>query len=86
MGEQGYKDMMVMAWFALVGPAGMPEPIVKRLNEETNKALAASDAKERLTNIGFAAAPMMPGEVAKFVAAERTRWLKVAKEHNIKVE
>ena len=86
MEEQGYKDMVVMAWFALVGPTGMPEPIVKRLNEETNKALAASDAKERLTNIGFAAAPMTPGEVAKYVAAERARWLKVAKDHNIKVE
>jgi tripartite-type tricarboxylate transporter receptor subunit TctC len=87
LAELGYADMVVMGWFALIGPAGLPQDIVQRLNAETAKALATDEAKQRIANLGMGISPRMtPAETAAFVAAERTRWLTVAKENNIKVE
>src|SRR4029079_1862404 len=40
----GYE---VIAWFALMAPARLPEPIVQRLNETNMKALAKPEVKER---------------------------------------
>ena len=85
--ELGYPDLVILGWFALIGPAGMPQDIVQRLNAEAAKALATDEAKQRLANLGFGISPRMtPPETAAFVATERTRWLAVAKENNIKVE
>ena len=85
--ELGYADLVILGWFALVGPAGMPQDLVQRLNAEAAKALATDEAKQRLANLGFGISPRMtPAETAAFVATERTRWLAVAKANNIKVE
>jgi tripartite-type tricarboxylate transporter receptor subunit TctC len=40
-------------WYAFFGPAGMPRPIVSRLNAEMNKALGAPDMKDYLDSNGF---------------------------------
>ena len=84
--ESGYQDMEIMGWFALCGPAGLPQDMVQRLNVETAKALATPEAKQRLANLGFAQTPTTPAEARAFVAAERKRWVAVAKANNIKVE
>ena len=84
--ESGYQDMEIMGWFALCGPAGLPQDMVQRLNVETAKALATPEAKQRLANLGFAQTPTTPAETRAFVAAERKRWVAVAKANNIKVE
>jgi tripartite-type tricarboxylate transporter receptor subunit TctC len=85
--ELGYPDLVILGWFALIGPAGMPQDVVQRLNAEAAKVLATDEAKQRLTNLGFGVSPRMTAaETAAFVVSERTRWLAVAKENNIKVE
>ena len=84
--ESGYPDMEIVGWFAVCGPAGLPQDMVQRLNAETAKALARPEAKERLTNLGFVQTPTTPAQAAAFVAGERKRWVAVAKANNIKVE
>ena len=39
-------------WYAAYGPAGMPRPLVERLNAEINKALAVPEVRSRLAGIG----------------------------------
>ena len=39
-------------WDAAYGPAGMPRPLVERLNAEINKALAVPEVRSRLAGIG----------------------------------
>ena len=84
--ESGYPDMEIVGWFALCGPAGLPQDMVQRLNVETAKSLATPDSKQRLTNLGFVQTPTTPAQAAAFIAAERKRWVAVAKDNNIKVE
>jgi tripartite-type tricarboxylate transporter receptor subunit TctC len=84
--ESGYPDLEILGWFALCGPAGMPDNIVRRLHAEAAKSLTTPDSKQRLTNLGFVARATTPAETVAFVAAERKRWLAVAKDNNIKVE
>jgi tripartite-type tricarboxylate transporter receptor subunit TctC len=84
--EQGYQGMEVIGWFALVGPAGLPQPIVEKLHGETQRAIANPEIKQKLANIGFEPQAGSTADAVKYVAEERKRWLAVAKEHNIKVE
>ena len=44
---------MPPTWNGIVGPAGMPEPIVARLNAEFNKALSLPEVKSRLEDNGY---------------------------------
>jgi tripartite-type tricarboxylate transporter receptor subunit TctC len=67
------------AWFALMGPAGLPEPVVSRLQAAAETALANPALHERLTQQGVAvevgtAAQLrdfLPGEIAKWGEAVR---------------
>jgi tripartite-type tricarboxylate transporter receptor subunit TctC len=44
---------MPPTWNGIVGPAGLPEPILQRLNAELNKALSLPDVKRRLEDNGY---------------------------------
>ena len=57
------------AWSGYLGPAKMPETVVRRLSEEINKAMAETEVKERLEAIGFVVLP--PNSPAEFAAAIR---------------
>ncbi len=50
-------------WYAFFGPAGMPRPIVTRLNGEMNKALVAADMRQYLESIGFVSLGGTPEEL-----------------------
>ena len=50
--EIGLKEANNMAWYGLVGPAGLPKEIVARVHAATVKALADPDVKKRLAEGG----------------------------------
>lgn len=56
MTEAGLPGFEFTQWFGVVGPAGLPAPVVKKLNEAINAALASPEIKEKLTALG--ATPM----------------------------
>ena len=51
--ELGYKDMDFTVWFGIVGPAGLPPEIVKRVSEGVANALRQPDVVEKLLVLGF---------------------------------
>jgi tripartite-type tricarboxylate transporter receptor subunit TctC len=73
LGLNGYD---VRTWFALAGPAGLPQPIVERLNGELRKATATSEVRGRLAGIGGEMAPTTPAEMRERVARELVVWTK----------
>jgi tripartite-type tricarboxylate transporter receptor subunit TctC len=79
----GYE---VIAWFALVGPAKMPEAVVQRLHEANMKALARAEIKEKFAAIGTDVAPMSPAELGKFIEAEVANWARLVKLAKIEPE
>jgi len=83
--ESGYKGFDGVQWYGIVGPANLPAPIVKRLNDEINTLLASPDLRERLSGEALEPMPMTPGEFGQYMRDDIVRWSKVAKERGIEL-
>ena len=79
----GYE---IIAWFALVGPAKLPAPLVQLLHEANMKALAKPEVQEQFALIGTDVAPMAPAELGKFIQTEVAHWAKLVKLAGIEPE
>jgi tripartite-type tricarboxylate transporter receptor subunit TctC len=84
--EMGYKDLVATIWFSLSGPAGIPEPIVEKLNAEVRKALNAPDTRARLRPEGIEPGDLSARAFTAFVAAEARRWAPVVKASGAKTD
>lgn len=80
------KGYELIAWFALMAPAGTPPQIVQRLHDVTVKGIARPEVKEKFATIGTDVAPMNPGELAKFIQSEIAHWAKLVKLAGIQPE
>jgi tripartite-type tricarboxylate transporter receptor subunit TctC len=69
--------LVFQSWLGIAGPAGMPAPVVQRLNTDLRKALAAPEVQQRLAALGGAAAPSSPEEMRRQVHDEIERWTKL---------
>jgi tripartite-type tricarboxylate transporter receptor subunit TctC len=77
--EQGYPELTAVSWFALSGPAGLPEDVVGRLNRAVADMLAQPDVRSRMERDAIETRVMSPAEFTQFVAGEIARWGPVAK-------
>ncbi len=68
--EAGYPDAENTFWVAMLAPAKTPRDIVAKLNAEVNRALQATEMKERLMKLGTEPMAMMPEQLDRFVASE----------------
>jgi tripartite-type tricarboxylate transporter receptor subunit TctC len=79
----GYE---LIAWFALVAPAGTPAAVVSRVHEITAKSLARPEVKARFDALGTDVAPMNPEQLAGFIKSEIPKFARLAKEAGIQPE
>ena len=86
LGELGFKDANVMAWYGIVVPAETPANIVKRLHEASVKALATAQVQERFRGAGATPVGNSPADYQKQILDEMAIWARVVKIQNIKVE
>jgi tripartite-type tricarboxylate transporter receptor subunit TctC len=84
--ESGFKGFDAVQWYGVVGPAGLPAPIVKQLNETLNAVLNAPDMKDKLAVEAVDPMPMSADEFGKYIQAEVVRWTALAKERKIQLE
>ena len=80
MVELGFPGFVFTSWMAVFGPAGMPVPIVQRLEQTLVAAVKSPDAQRRLNAIGFE--PFGTGAKAldEFQRAEAAKWKDIAHE------
>jgi tripartite-type tricarboxylate transporter receptor subunit TctC len=83
MAEQGFADAQVTPWFGVVVPAGTPQPIVDRISEALEKALATSDVQQRLDTAGCEPKSAPLKEFADIIKTDVALWAKVVKEAGI---
>jgi tripartite-type tricarboxylate transporter receptor subunit TctC len=83
--ELGYKGFDGVQWYGIVGPAKMPAPIVKRLNEEINKLLANPDLRERLSSEALEPMPMSPEQFGQYMRDDIDKWSRLAKARHIEI-
>ncbi len=82
--ESGLPGYEAYTWYGFWGPAGMPAGLVKKLNEEVNKALAGTELRERLDKLGFEIQPGSPERFMKFLQEDALQAGAIIREANIK--
>ncbi|GAA4332854.1 tripartite tricarboxylate transporter substrate binding protein [Pigmentiphaga soli] len=84
--ESGLPGFEAIQWWGLWGPAGLPKPIVDRLNAEMNKVLSSPETKKRFAQESVELAGGTPEDLTAYLRTDYDRWAKVAKEGNIRLE
>ncbi len=84
--ESGYKGFDAQQWYGVVGPAGLPAPIVRQLNESLSAALAMPELREKLSIEALEPTPMSPERFGEFMRADIARWTQIAKARNIQLD
>ena len=77
--EAALPDFALYAWLGLFGPAGIPAPILDRLNAATNAALRHPDTAQRLRSIGLEIKGGTQAELAAHLDRELNRWAELAR-------
>ncbi len=76
----GYE---LIAWFALMAPAGTSPDTVARLHKIVDASLAKPEIAARFAALGTDVAPMNPQQLAAFIQSEIAKWAKMTKEAGI---
>lgn len=79
----GYQSTL---WYALLAPAGTSQAIVKKVHDETVKALAAPQMREQLQTLGATPVGNSPQELQNFIRDEIAMWTRLVKQANIKLD
>ena len=75
--EQGYPELDIYIWAAIVAPAGTPRDVVLRLNSEFAKALTAPDVAQRLPALGIDPVGGTPEQYADQIRNDLPRFKKL---------
>jgi tripartite-type tricarboxylate transporter receptor subunit TctC len=73
-------------WWGLLAPAGVPAPIVAKLNGEVNAILREPEMVKRLTAEAAEPVTTTPEAFGKLIAENITKWGRIAKEANIRLD
>lgn len=75
------------SWNGIFGPAGLPQPVVERLNTELQAVLADKEVQDKLANIGFQVWPSKsPEEFTKYVADQLAHWTTLIRQAGVQPE
>jgi tripartite-type tricarboxylate transporter receptor subunit TctC len=86
MAEAGYPGIEGDVWIAALVPAGTPKDIVDLLNREIVRIVRLPEIQKRLMELGDVPVATTPDETRAFINAEITKWAKVIRDANIKLE
>ena len=75
-----------VAMVGVVAPAGTPQFVIAKLNAEINSILKLAEIRQAFNNQGVEPAGGAPGQFALFLAAQKAKWAKVAKDSGTKTE
>jgi tripartite-type tricarboxylate transporter receptor subunit TctC len=82
--EMGYKNFETSQWYGILAPAGTPADIVKKLQEESFKALRSSAVTERFATDNAVGGGGPAAEFSAFIKSEQTIWSDIVKRASIK--
>jgi len=83
--ESGVPGYEVTNWHGLIGPKGLPPPVVERLNGEMTKIIRGKDMEARLQSDGLSAAGGTPEQLYEQIRKEIEQWRQVVLRAGIKI-
>jgi tripartite-type tricarboxylate transporter receptor subunit TctC len=84
--ESGLPGFESVLHYGLLGPAGMPRPIVNKLNAAMRQVANTDEVKKRINNEGGDPLTSTPEEYAADIDKEESKWSALIKKLNLKVE
>jgi len=84
--EAGVAGYLAPTWTGVIAPAGVPRPIVDKLNAAINKALTSESFKEKFAKIGDEPAGGTPEEFAATIKADSAKWADVVRRSGARLD
>lgn len=84
LAESGFPGFEATSWFALLAPAGTPQPILDKVRAETLKVLADPEMVKKFAVLGLDVVGSTPEELKATIATDIPKWAAVIKAANIK--
>lgn len=84
--ESGYPGFEVVGFTGVVAPARTPAAVAAALNAAYNKALAATEVRERMASMGVDPAPSTPEAFGSFLEAQIPKYTQILKASGAKVD
>jgi tripartite-type tricarboxylate transporter receptor subunit TctC len=84
--ESGLPGFESVLHYGLLAPAGTPKPIIDRLNKELRALVSSDEVRKRIHSEGGDPLPSTPEEYAADIDAEETKWGRLIRKLNLKVD
>jgi tripartite-type tricarboxylate transporter receptor subunit TctC len=84
--EAGVAGFEARGWYGLLAPAGLPDAVVKRLSQETMKAVRMPDVRAKIASFGSDDVANTPEEFRLFIANETQKWRGIVEAGKITLE
>lgn len=83
--QEAAPGLVAVNWWGILVPAGTPRPVVARLHDDWARLAADADVKDGFAKLGVVAVASTPEEFRSFIRSEMSKYAKLIKEANIKV-
>lgn len=84
--EAGVAGYEVNAWSGVIAPAGLPRPILERLNKAINAAILVPETKERFEQLGSEGGGGTPEQFAELIRRDSAKWADVVKRSGARID
>ena len=84
--ESGVPGFTAELWWGFMGPANLPAPVLRALNEGVRNALTAADVQRQLISAGLVVGGSTPEEMLKTMRADFEAFAKLGREAGITAE
>jgi tripartite-type tricarboxylate transporter receptor subunit TctC len=84
--EAGVAGYEVNAWSGVIAPAGLPRPILERLNKAINAAILVPETRERFEQLGSEGGGGTPEQFAELIRRDSAKWAEVVKRSGAKID
>jgi tripartite-type tricarboxylate transporter receptor subunit TctC len=77
MAESGLPEVASVSYYSLLGPAGLPPDVTRRLNTAVNESLKSEELRAAIRRVGFEPHPGSPEDFARLLASEMKIWIPI---------
>jgi tripartite-type tricarboxylate transporter receptor subunit TctC len=84
--ESGYPDFSFITYYGIMAPAGLPQPVLARLNADLNKILQRPDVRTALLGQGLEPSPISADDFGALIKSDIQKAKAIISSANIKVE
>jgi tripartite-type tricarboxylate transporter receptor subunit TctC len=86
LAEAGVPGYEVNAWSGVIAPAGLPRPVLDRLNKAINAAIVAPETRQRFESLGSEGGGGTPEEFAELIRRDSAKWADVVRRSGARID